>query len=63
MSVMMGFTMTLVDNSGATDLVLPEGRFDRYYIEFDSDIVTSVQLDGADETQCFCGSPDIRARI
>ena len=48
-----GFTMTLVDNSEATDLVIPEGRFDRYYIQFDSDIVTSVQLDGLDELNAF----------
>ena len=26
-------TYTLVDGSGATDLVMPEGRFDRYYID------------------------------
>eukprot|EP00179_Madagascaria_erythrocladioides_P021383 CAMPEP_0198336492 /NCGR_PEP_ID=MMETSP1450-20131203/21019_1 /TAXON_ID=753684 ORGANISM="Madagascaria erythrocladiodes, Strain CCMP3234" /NCGR_SAMPLE_ID=MMETSP1450 /ASSEMBLY_ACC=CAM_ASM_001115 /LENGTH=382 /DNA_ID=CAMNT_0044041231 /DNA_START=178 /DNA_END=1326 /DNA_ORIENTATION=+ len=32
-----GFTMTLFDNSQATDLVLPEGRFDRYYFALGSD--------------------------
>lgn len=47
------FSLTLVDNSGATDLVLPEGRFDRYYIRFDSDLATSVQLDGLEDLNEF----------
>lgn len=46
-------TLTLVDNSGATDLILPENRYDRYYFEFDASTITSVSLDGSDELNAF----------
>ena len=46
-------SLTLVDNSGATDLVLPEGRFDRYYIEFDGSTITSASLNGLEELNEF----------
>lgn len=46
-------TMTLVNNSDAADLVLPENRFDRYYLGFASNTVTSVTLDGTDELNEF----------
>ncbi len=46
-------TMTLVDNSVVASLVSPAGRFDRYYIGFDSNIVTSASLDGSDELNEF----------
>lgn len=46
-------TMTLVDNSVVASLVSPEGRFDRYYIGFDSSTVTSASLDGSDELNEF----------
>lgn len=46
-------TMTLVNNSDAADLVLPENRFDRYYVGFASNTVTSVTLDGTDELNEF----------
>lgn len=46
-------TMTLVNNGDAADLVLPEGRFDRYYIGFAANGVTSASLDGADELNEF----------
>lgn len=46
-------TMTLMDNSQAADLILPEGRFDRYYIGFASNSITSVALDGTDELNEF----------
>ncbi len=37
-------TMTLVNNSDAADLVLPEGRFDRYYVGFASNTVNTATL-------------------
>lgn len=46
-------TMTLVNNSDAADLVLPENRFDRYYVGFASNTVTSVTLNGTDELNEF----------
>ena len=46
-------SLTLVDNSGATDLILPAGRFDRYYIEFDGSTITSTSLDGSEELNEF----------
>ncbi|MEM9807469.1 MAG: hypothetical protein AAF959_19570 [Cyanobacteria bacterium P01_D01_bin.56] len=46
-------TMTLVDNSVVASLVSPEGRFDRYYIGFDTSIVTSARLNGSDELNEF----------
>ena len=39
-------TMTLIDSSQAFDLILPSGRFDRYYFGFDSSTITSASLDG-----------------
>ena len=39
-------TMTLVNNSDAADLILPDDRFDRYYIGFASNTVTSAELTG-----------------
>lgn len=39
------YEMTLVDNSRATDLIFPDGRFDRYYVGFGTNRVTSVSLD------------------
>ena len=47
------FTLTLVDNSGATDPIIPEGRFDRHYIEFEESIITSASLDGSEELNEF----------
>ncbi len=46
-------TMTLVNNSDAADLVLPENRFDRYYVGFAANTVTSVSLVGSDELNEF----------
>ncbi len=46
-------TMTLVDNSVVASLVSPAGRFDRYYIGFDTSTVTSASLDGSDELNAF----------
>jgi hypothetical protein len=46
-------TMELVDNSQAADLVLPEGRFDRYYVGFGSNTIESVSLDGTAELNEF----------
>ena len=37
-------TMTLADNSTVADLVLPSGRFDRYYFEFNT-AIASVMTD------------------
>ncbi|NEQ72237.1 MAG: calcium-binding protein [Okeania sp. SIO2C9] len=48
-----GLTMTLVDNSGATDLVIPDDRFDRYYFEFDTSTIASASLDGLSELNEF----------
>ena len=45
--------MTLVDNSSAADLVLPAGRFDRYYYQFGSHSVSSVALEGTDDLNEF----------
>ena len=36
--------MTLKDNSAASDLLLPEGRFDRYYLAFSDDIVGAAYV-------------------
>ena len=41
----LGLTMTLFDNSGATDLVLPDGRFDRYYFALDEE-ASNVSISG-----------------
>lgn len=41
-----GLTMTLIDNSGATDLVLPANRFDRYYFGFDAADMSNVSVAG-----------------
>jgi len=46
-------TMTLVDNSQAADLILPEGRFDRYYIEFDTSTMASASVNGVSELNEF----------
>lgn len=46
-------TWTLVDNSGATDLILPANRYDRYYLGFENSTVTSASLDGSDELNAF----------
>lgn len=46
-------SLTLVDNSGAADLVLTENRFDRYYFGLDTSIITSASLDGTDELNAF----------
>lgn len=40
-------TMTLVNNTDAADLVLPDGRFDRYYIGFAANTVSKVRLIGS----------------
>ncbi|MEL7219953.1 MAG: T9SS type A sorting domain-containing protein [Bacteroidota bacterium] len=40
-----GLTMTLFNNSDAADLLLPEGRFDRYYFAFDQDM-SNVSISG-----------------
>ncbi|MEM1119128.1 MAG: T9SS type A sorting domain-containing protein [Bacteroidota bacterium] len=40
-----GLTMTLFNNSDAADLVLPEGRFDRYYFAYDGD-VSNISISG-----------------
>ncbi|NEO37554.1 MAG: hypothetical protein F6J90_14950 [Moorea sp. SIOASIH] len=45
--------LTLVDNSGATDPIVPAGRFDRNYFKFDNSIITSASLDGSDELNAF----------
>lgn len=39
-------TMTLVNNVDAADLILPAERFDRYYIGFSANTVSSAQLTG-----------------
>lgn len=49
-------TLTLIDNSGATDLLLPEGRFDRYYIEFDTTRIARAAVAGV-------GSLDAHASV
>lgn len=41
-------TLTLVNNSDAADLVLPDGRFDRYYVGFASNTVSSATLAATD---------------
>ena len=46
-------TMTLVDNSQAADLILPDDRFDRYYIEFDTSTIASASLNGLSELNEF----------
>lgn len=46
-------TMTLVNNSDAAALLLPEGRFDRYYIGFSANGITSATLDGSAELDEF----------
>lgn len=46
-------SMTLVDNSGATDLIIPAGRYDRHYFKFDTSTITSVSLDGSEELNEF----------
>lgn len=46
-------TMTLVDNSGATDRIIPADRYDRYYFEFDTSTITSATLDGLSELNEF----------
>ncbi|MEL7226851.1 MAG: hypothetical protein AAGL17_18950 [Cyanobacteria bacterium J06576_12] len=46
-------SLTLVDNSGATDLILPADRYDRYYFEFDTSTITSASLDGSAELNEF----------
>lgn len=46
-------TMTLVNNSDAADLVLPDARYDRYYIGFASNSVASATLDGSAELNEF----------
>lgn len=40
-------TMTLANNTDAADLVLPEGRFDRYYIGFAGNPITTAELTGS----------------
>ena len=47
-----GVTMTLFNNSDAADLLLPDGRFDRYYFAFDEE-KTNVSISG--------GSPGLTA--
>ena len=47
-----GLTMTLFNNSDAADLLLPDGRFDRYYFAFDEDM-SNVNISG--------GSPGLTA--
>ena len=42
-----GVKMTLVDNSGATDLLLPDGRFDRYYFALEEEISDVSILGGS----------------
>ena len=42
-----GAKMTLVDNSGATDLLLPEGRFDRYYFALEEEISDVTIIGGS----------------
>jgi len=41
-----GLTMTLFDNSGAASLLLPDGRFDRYYFGFDATDMSNVSVSG-----------------
>jgi len=41
-----GLTMTLIDASQAADLLLPDGRFDRYYFAFDSADMSNVSISG-----------------
>ncbi|MEN0065341.1 MAG: hypothetical protein AAGA48_24560 [Myxococcota bacterium] len=46
-----GMVMTLIDNSGATDLVLPDGRFDRYYVSLSAGVEeASIRGDGELDT-------------
>ncbi len=40
-----GLTMTLFNNSDAADLLLPDGRFDRYYFAYDVD-VSNISISG-----------------
>ena len=46
-------SFTLVDNEIVLDLILPPGRTDRYYIGFDSNLVTSATLDAAKFSSYF----------
>ncbi len=46
-------TLTLVINSDAADLILPAERFDRYYIGFSTNYVTSAELTGTAEPNEF----------
>lgn len=46
-------SITLVDNSGATDPIIPANRFDRHYIKFDNSIITSASLDGSEGLNAF----------
>lgn len=39
--------MELVDNSGVTDMVIPAGRYDRYYFEFESTVDEAALAGGA----------------
>ena len=48
-----GLTMTLFNNSDAADLLLPDGRFDRYYFNLESTDVSNVSISG--------GSPGLAA--
>ncbi len=50
-----GLTMTLFNNSDAADLLLPDGRFDRYYFGFDSADMSNVSVSG--------GSPGLTANV
>ncbi len=47
-----GLTMTLFNNSDAADLLLPDGRFDRYYFALEGDL-SNVSISG--------GSPGLTA--
>ncbi len=40
-----GLTMTLFNNSDAADLLLPDGRFDRYYFAYEGDI-SNINISG-----------------
>ena len=44
---------TLVDNSGATDLIIPSDRFDRYYFWFDDHKFRAASLEGSEELNQF----------
>ncbi len=48
----LGLTMTLFNNSDAADLLLPEGRFDRYYFAYKGDM-SNISISG--------GSPGLAA--